>query len=94
FIYSIIKRAIGQKADASVEAMEAEGRLNAGVMAALVDAIGPAMRDAHTTIGTGAHNIYFINGSRNVFHLNAASKAYVNTSIEDDEVQLRDFSIA
>ena len=34
------------------------------------------------------------NGNRNVIHLNAATKAYVNTSIDDDEVQLRDFSIA
>ncbi len=52
------------------------------------------MRDAHTTIGSGAHNIYIVNSSRNVINLNAATKAYVNTSIDDDELKIRDFSIA
>jgi hypothetical protein len=94
FIYSIIKRCIGQKADSAIEDLEAQSKLNIGDMAALVDAIGPAMRDAHTTIGSGAHNIYIINGSHNVINLNAATKAYVHTSIDDDEVLIRDFSIA
>lgn len=94
FIYSIIKRSIGHKAEDDIEELESKRKLNAGDMAALVDAITPAMREAHTTIGSGAHNIYVINGSRNVIHFNAATKAYVHTSIDDDEVHVRDFSIA
>jgi hypothetical protein len=94
FIYSVIKRSIGQEAEKNIEELETQGKLKSGDMAALVDAISPAMRDAHTTIGNGAHNIYIINGSRNVINLNAATKAYVHTSIDDDELQVRDFSIA
>lgn len=94
FIYSIIKRSIGQPADEKVENLEVNGTLSSGDMAALVDAIAPAMRDAHTTIGSGAQNIYIIQGEKNVINLNSATKAYVHTSIDDDEVQIKDFSIA
>lgn len=94
FIYSIINRCIGRGASERVEALEASGRLNAGDMAALVDAIEPVMREAHTSIGNGAHNVFIISGDRNVVHLNAATKAYVNTSVDDDEVLQKDFSIA
>ena len=93
FIYSIIKRSIGQKAE-PIEQLEAQGKLKAGDMAALVNAIGPAMKESHTTIGSGAHNIYIINGDKNIIHMDASTKAYVHTSIDDDEVQVRDFSIA
>jgi len=94
FIYSIIRRIIGQNADDKIEELESKGKLDVGDMAALVDAIAPAMRYAHTTIGSGAHNIYIINGSHNIIKLNTATKDYVNTSINDDEIQVKDFSIA
>jgi len=93
-IYSIIRRSIGQNADEKIEELESKGKLDFGDMAALVDAVTPAMRDAHTTIGSGAHNIYIINGSHNVIQLNATTKDYINTSINDDEKQVKDFSIA
>jgi hypothetical protein len=94
FIYSIIRRSIGQKADEKIESLESQSKLSAGDMAALVDAIGPAMREAHTTIGSGAQNIFIINGSNNVIRLDSKTKAYVNTSIHDDEINVQDFSIA
>lgn len=93
-IYSIFKRCIGQKATEQVEELEATGKLNAGDMAALVEAIEPAMRDAHTVVGNGAANIFIISGGKNVVHLNAATKSYVHTSVDDDEVLQKDFSIA
>lgn len=94
FIYSIIKRSIGQPAGEKIEDLESKGNINSGDMAALVDAIGPAMRDAHATIGSGASNIYIIQGQAHVIHLNQAKKSYVNTSIDDDELTIKDFSIA
>lgn len=86
FIYSVINRCIGNKSSGAIDALEAAGRLNPGDMAALVDAIESAMKEAHTSIGNGAHNIFIISGDRNVVHLNSATKAFVHTSIDDDEV--------
>lgn len=94
FIYSIINRCIGGRGSDRFDEMESTGALNSGDMAALVDAIEPAMRDAHKIIGNGASNIYIINGDRNVLNFNSKTKSYVNTSIDDDEIQVRDFSIA
>lgn len=93
FIKSIWRRAIGQKAEPIVEELEAREKLNAGDVAALVDAVEPAMREAHKSIGHGASNIVIISGDHNVVTFNTASKEYVNSSIRDDTVNVKLFSI-
>jgi len=94
FIYGTIKRAIGGSTTDEIETLEASGRLSAGDMAALVDAIEPAMRDAHVTVGNGARNIVIISGGKNVITLNETTKLYLTSSEEDKDVSERDFSVA
>jgi hypothetical protein len=87
------RRAIGRPADPIIEELEASGRLNAGDLAAVVDAIDPAMREAHKSIGHGANSIVIIEGDHNVVTFNSASKEYVNSSILDESIRVKLFSI-
>jgi len=93
FIKSMWRRAIGRSAEQIVENLEAEGRLDAGDLAATLDAIEPAMREAHKSIGRGANQIIIINGEKNIVTFNQTSKDYVNTSFLDDAVRTKLFSI-
>lgn len=93
FIRSMWRRAVGQPADPGVEQLETEGKLNAGDLAAVVDAIEPSMREAHKSIGHGANSIIIIRGDHNVVTFNQGTKEYVNTSILDDSPQVKLFSI-
>lgn len=94
FFLSIIRRCVGKSATKEVEALEEEEKLPSGDMEALVEAIEPAMRDAHRTIGNGTTQIIIISGDRNVVTLNSATKAYVMESIEDTNIREKEFSIA
>lgn len=93
FIKSMWRRATGQAADPAVEELEATGKLDAGDLAAVVDAIEPAMREAHKSIGYGARDIVIVSGDHNVVTFDHATKAYVNTSVLDQTVQVKLFSI-
>jgi hypothetical protein len=94
FIKSIFRRAVGEKAEPTIEAMEAEGTLNAGDTGAIVDAIEPAMRRAHTIINHGAGNITIVGGTGNMVNLDRSTKEYVWTSIRDDGIKTKLFSVA
>lgn len=94
FIRSIFKRCVGQEAEASIEELETKGSLNAGDTGALVDAIEPAMREAHTAINHGAGQIIVISGSNNIVSLNDKTKKYVWSSIADDGIKTKLFSVA
>ncbi|HET6247657.1 MAG TPA: hypothetical protein VFE47_08175, partial [Tepidisphaeraceae bacterium] len=53
FIRSIFRRSVGEKADANIEKLETEKELDTGDLGALVEAIEPAMRAAHTIVSHG-----------------------------------------
>lgn len=93
FIRSMWRRATGHTAEPVVEELEATEKLNAGDLAAVVDAIEPSMREAHKSIGHGANNIVIISGDRNVVTFNRATKKYVNSSILEDSIRAKLFSI-
>jgi hypothetical protein len=48
FIKSVFRRVVGEKADEKIEQFESDGILNSGDIGALVEAIEPAMKAAHT----------------------------------------------
>ena len=75
----ISKRVIG-KSSPELDALEAKGVLKSGDVGALVEALEPAIIDAHNVVGAGASNITIISGSNNVINYNEASKDYVQTS--------------
>ncbi|HEY1942648.1 MAG TPA: hypothetical protein VGH40_11050 [Roseiarcus sp.] len=93
-IKSVFQRAIGKQAQPDIEALESSGKLSGGDMAALVDAIEPAMKNAHRSVNKGASNIFIIAGDGNYVTLNQASKDYVNSSIRDERIRAKLFSVA
>jgi hypothetical protein len=94
FIQSIIDRATGRAAVPEIEEKEQSGALNSGDLGALVEAVEPAMREAHRTINRGATNVFIIQGDNNTVVLNEITKRYVNETVEDDQLRARLFSVA
>lgn len=93
FIKSIVNRCVGKEASKTVENLEADGKLAAGDVQALVEAIEPPMKEAHMAIGNGASNVFIITGGRNVIHLNATTKAFVMGAEDDEAIREKEFSI-
>jgi hypothetical protein len=94
FIKSILKRSVGQSAEPSIENLEDRGKLNSGDLQALVEAIEPAMREAHRIINNGASKIILIHGNNNNVTFDNSTKEYVNTNLNDREIRTKLFSIA
>lgn len=94
FVKSIFRRATGQDSASRIESLEQERLLDAGDLVALEDAIEPALRQAHRSIGEGANNIIIITGDGNNVKLGHETKAYVNSSIPDNEIRVKSMSVA
>jgi hypothetical protein len=94
FIKSVFRMCVGKSADKEIEALEENGTLKSGDLGALVEAIEPAMRAAHTSINRGATTIVLVQGDNNIVNLDARTKAYVYDSVESGEIQQKLFSIA
>ncbi|MCR8493161.1 DUF7946 domain-containing protein [Brucella anthropi] len=90
---TVFRQSIGEPGERSIEQLEDSGQLHAGDLGALVDAVEPAIKRAHTVIGRGAQNIVVIKGDNNVVTFNERSKNYVNTSIRDTEIRIKIFSV-
>jgi len=95
FIYSLIRRCIGEKADANstIEELEAADKLKSGDLTALVEVLEPPIKMAHNIINNGANNVFIIHGDRNVVTLNSETKRFVNTSIEGEILLVKEFSV-
>ncbi len=93
FIYTVISRAVGRPGDETIEKLEHTKKLNSGDLIALGDAIEPALRESHRIIGSGAGSITII-GSHNNIVFDSQTKSYLNTSIANDKVRVREFSVA
>ncbi|QIP03120.1 hypothetical protein [Bradyrhizobium symbiodeficiens] len=94
FIKSVFKRCIGEKAEPEIENLESNGELNSGDIGALVEAIEPAMKAAHTAINHGSTNIILISGTNNIVNLDSSSKTYVHSSKRTERPEAKVFSIA
>lgn len=93
FVKTIASRAVGGRAGGRIAELEAEGRLPAGDLAALVDAIEPSVRQSHRTIGDGAQVINIV-GDGNIVTFNQNTKEYVSATVDNDVVRVKSFSVA
>ncbi len=94
FIKSIINQTVGNPSEPIVEQLVADEKLKSGDLLALSDAIEPAMRTAHRSIGCGASQVFIITGDHNSVKLDSSTKRYVNTSIPDQNVFTKLFSVS
>lgn len=94
FIKSVFRRVVGQKAEPEIENLEANGTLNSGDIGALVEAIEPAMKAAHTAVNHGSTTIVIVSGDNNIVNLDASTKTYVHSSKRDNHFQEKLVSIA
>ncbi|MFM7654316.1 MAG: hypothetical protein ACKO56_02860 [Paracoccaceae bacterium] len=92
-VETVIKRAIGLAGNKEIEDAEQDGRINAGDLGALIQAVEPSVRKAHSVVNHGANNVnIFINGDKNKITLDAASKEYMHESIFNKNCGLSAFS--
>lgn len=94
FIKSVFRRCVGEKAEPEIEKLESSGELNSGDIGALVEAIEPAMKAAHTAINHGSTTIMLISGDNNIVNLDASTKTYVYGSRRNNRPEEKIFSIA
>lgn len=94
FLASTMRRSVGEAADPVVEELEAAKSLDTGDTSALVDAIEPAMRSAHTVINHGAAKIELMTPQSALAILDAETKRYIWSSVPDDDMQEKLFGIA
>lgn len=94
FLKTIFRRTIGRQTNNRIDQMEAKGELNPGDIAALVDAVTPALKSAHKSIDAGANVINInINGDNNIVSFDDRSKAFLNDFSIDNTVRAKEFSI-
>jgi hypothetical protein len=94
FIKSVFRRCVGEKAEPEIEKLESNGTLNSGDIGALVEAIEPAMKSAHTAVNHGSTTIVLVSGDNNIVNLDASTKTYVYSSKRDNHFHDKLFSIA
>lgn len=92
-IKTVYRRTIGRPGEDSISRLTETGVLKGGDIDAMVDAVEPAVRKAHTSIGKGANNIVIISGDNNVVRFDRTTKEYVNTSVNDQEIRSKRFSV-
>ena len=91
---SVFKRVIGLSGDEEIDDAEADGRLNAGDIGALTQAVEPAVRKAHSIVNHGACNVnIFIDGNDNTIVFDQQSKEYLHENIFNDEARAQRFLV-
>lgn len=93
-IKTVFNRAIGLRGENEIEDAERDGRINAGDLGALIQAVEPSIRKAHSVVNHGASNVnIFINGDKNAISLDATSKEYMYESVFNDETRSQRFFV-
>lgn len=93
-VETVFKRAIGLQGSKEIEEAEDDGRINAGDLGALTQAVEPAIRRAHSVVNHGSSNInIFVTGDKNQIVLDAQSKEYMYESIFNDETRSQRFLV-
>ncbi len=98
FIYDLLKRTIrkniGIEHDPETPLLRRLESDKQGDLEALASAAEPSLRQAHTVINNGAHQIIINGGTNHISTFDPATKDYINLSIEDDQVIEKDVSVA
>jgi hypothetical protein len=93
-IRTVFNRATGVNGSDEIEEAEDDGRINAGDLGALIQAVEPSVRRAHSVVNHGAHNVnIFIEGDSNQIHLDRESKEYMFESVFNDETRSQRFLV-
>lgn len=64
-----------------------------GDVSALIEAMDPAIRKAHTIINNGTININIISGAEKIAELNDRTKEYINTDVEEGITHIKAVSV-
>lgn len=91
---TVFNRATGLGGAPEIEEAEDDGRINAGDLGALIQAVEPSVRRAHSVVNHGANNVnIFIEGDGNQISLDSGSKEYMFESIFNDETRSQRFLV-
>jgi hypothetical protein len=97
-IYDTLKyvwrRGTGGDVDIDTRELANFDERNPGHLDALVEAVEPALKSAHESVGNGATIINIINGDNNVVQLNARSKEYTRNTQLLEHFENMDVSVA
>lgn len=94
FVRGVLKRAVGSDADQDVAVVSAIERQRPGDVDALVDAIEPALRNAHGVINQGVNNIVIVSGDNNIVNFNGNTKRYLTSTTLNENDEWQDVSIS
>ena len=89
----LVRRVTGQADENPSANVTALVEARSGDVAALEEAIEPAVVMAHLVVNNGAGNIVMVTGGPNVFTLNARTKQYVTTKVEDNQIRQKRVSV-
>lgn len=93
FIKSMFQKAVGKNPLPSIAALENERKLSDGDIAALVEAIEPALKQAHKTIGGGASTITINTGDHSPVTFDQSTKNYITYNENNINVRVKSFSV-
>lgn len=93
-IETVFNRATGVNGGGEIEEAADDGRINPGDLGALIQAVEPSVRRAHSVVNHGANNVnIFIEGDKNQINLDHESKEYMFESIFNDESRSQRFLV-
>ena len=89
----VVRRAIGQDHNPATSQLRQTLAQHPGPIEALIEAIEPSLKRAHTVVNSGAGHVTIINGDNNIVRLDARSKSYLSTSTLDPTRQRKEVSV-
>ncbi len=90
---TIFSRSVGASVEPSTDEVKDLDSQRGGDLDALVDAVEPALKQAHKAVNGGATNILIIQGDKNVVNFNSNTKNYIERSDISKNPEIRDVSI-
>lgn len=79
----VAKRAVGQEHVSENAHIQHVERQRAGELEALIDAVEPSLKKAHTVINHGAGNIVIVSGDHNIVQFDPGTKEYISSKVHD-----------
>ena len=93
FIRHIYRKASGQEEAIQTDPVAEIEDARPGDIDALVDALEPALKLAHTSVGAGAANVIIIGGTGNIVNFNSNTKRYLHAENREDDSTTQDLSV-
>ena len=90
---TVFGRAVGNQTSPEDSNLRSYTEQRSGDVEALVDAVGPAIRDAHRPVGSGVQNINIVIGGNVVQNFDYRTKEYIENQLRSDIIEELDVSI-